>query len=220
VSGPAQSWGYVSSDDAGHVNSRRPSRFLPLEFRWTDTNKRKTNSDTDFASGLKLKSFDCTGVMYHRKNWQMIPKRGGACQTILYGKFYFPTAKQGVAHYNHPNLKSVDEDKTLSYRMICKYLISGALEFCPPGFKPTNLAPLGLVPKKDVDKPFRVIADGRQLNEYMLPWKTEMREWPHPQECSSEDPTRFSATLVQRTTTCPWVHHAIANVPAAGRAEV
>ena len=79
VSGPAQSWGHVSSDDAGHVNSRRPSRFLPPEFRWTDTNKRKTNGDPDFASGLKLKSFDCTGVMYHRKNWHMIPKRGGAC---------------------------------------------------------------------------------------------------------------------------------------------
>jgi len=35
VSGPAQSWGH----DAGHVNSRRPSRFLPAEFRWTETNR-------------------------------------------------------------------------------------------------------------------------------------------------------------------------------------
>ena len=104
----------------------------------------------------------------------MIPKRGGACQAILDGKFYFPTAKQRVAHCSHPNLKSVDEDKTLLYRMICKYLISGALEYCPPGFKPTNLVPLGLVPKKDVDEPFRIIADGRQMNEYMLPWKTKM----------------------------------------------
>jgi len=43
VSGPAQSWGHVSSDDAGHVNSRRPSRFFPPEFRWTDSNKLKTN---------------------------------------------------------------------------------------------------------------------------------------------------------------------------------
>jgi len=58
--------------------------------------------------------------------------------------------------------------------MICKYLISGALEYCPPGFKPTSLVPLGLVPKKDVDEPFRVIADGRQMNEYMLLWKTKM----------------------------------------------
>jgi len=174
VSGPAQSWGHASSDDAGHVNSRRPSRFLPPEFRWTDTNRPKPNGDPDFASGLKLKSFDCTGVMYHRKNWDMIPKRGGACQAILDGKCYFPTAKQGVAHCSHPNLKSVDEDKTLLYRMICKYLISGALEYCPPGFKPTNLVPLGLVPKKNVDEPFRVIADGRQMNEYMLPCKTKI----------------------------------------------
>jgi len=42
------------------------------------------------------------------------------------------------------------------------------------GFRPTNLVPLGLVPKKDVDDSFRVIADGRQMNEYMLPWKTKM----------------------------------------------
>ena len=127
VSGPTQSWGHVSSDDAGHVNSRRPSRFLPAEFRWTDTNRQKPNGAQDFASGLKLKLFDCTGVMYHRKNWHMIPKRGGACQAILDCKFYFPTAKQGVAHCSHPNLKFVDEDKTLLYRMNFKYLISVAL---------------------------------------------------------------------------------------------
>ena len=84
----------------------------------------------------------------------MIPKRGGACQAILDGKFYFPTAKQGVAHCSHPNLKSVDEDKTLLYRMIGKYLITGTLEYGPPGFKPSNLVLLGLVPKKDVDEPF------------------------------------------------------------------
>jgi len=58
--------------------------------------------------------------------------------------------------------------------MICKYLISGVLEYYPPGFKPIKIVPLGLVPKKDVDKPFRVIADGRQMNEYMLPWKQKM----------------------------------------------
>ena len=127
-----------------------------------------------FPSGLKLKFFDCTGVMYHRKSWNMIKKRDGACQAILDGKFYFPTVKEGVTHCSHPNLKSVDEDKALLYRMICKYLISGALEYCPPGFRPSNLVSLGLVPKKDVDEPFCVIADGRQMNEYMLPWKTKM----------------------------------------------
>jgi len=54
VSGSAasQSWGHVSSDDAGRVNSRRQSRFLLAEFRWTDTNRQKPNDDPDFASGL------------------------------------------------------------------------------------------------------------------------------------------------------------------------
>jgi len=174
VSGPAKSWGHVSSDDTGEVTSRRPSRFLPEKFRWTDIVKRKPKGDPDYSSGLKLKSFDCTGVMYHRKSWNMIKKRGGACQAILDGKFYFPTVKEGVVHCSHPNLKSVEEDKALLYRMICKYLISGALEYCPPGFRPTNLVQLGLVPEKDMNEPFRVIADGRQMNEYMLPWKTKM----------------------------------------------
>jgi len=84
----------------------------------------------------------------------MILKRGGACQAILDVKFYFPTVKQRVAHCNHPNLKSVDEDKTLLNRMISKYLMTGTLEYGPPGFKPTNLVLLGLVPKMDVDEPF------------------------------------------------------------------
>ena len=154
VSGPAQSWGHVSSDDAGHVKSRSPSGFLSAEFRWTDTNRQNPNGDPDFASGFKLKSLDCIGVIHHRKNSHMIPQRGGDCQAILDDKFYFPTIKQGVAHCNHPNLKSVDEDKTLLYRMICKYLMTGTLEYGPPGFKPTNIVPLRLVPKKDVDDPF------------------------------------------------------------------
>jgi len=64
VSGHTQSWGHVSSDDAGHVNSRSPSRFLPAGFRWTDTNRQNPNGDPDFASGFKLKSFDCIGVMH------------------------------------------------------------------------------------------------------------------------------------------------------------
>jgi len=136
--------------------------------------QKKTEWRSRFSSGLKLKSFDCTGVMYHRKNWNIIKKRGGACQAILDGKFYFHTVKEGVAHCSHPNLKSFEEDKALLYRIICKYLISGAFQYCPPGFRPTNLVPLGLVPKKDVDEPFRVIADVRQMNEYMLAWKTKM----------------------------------------------
>jgi len=125
VRGPAKSWGHVSNDDAGQVTSRRPSQFLPEKFRWTDTVIRKPNGDPDFSSGLKLKSLDCTGVMSHRKNWNMIKKRGGACQAILDGKFCFPTVKESFAHCSHPNLKSIEEDKALLYRMICKYLISG-----------------------------------------------------------------------------------------------
>jgi len=54
VSGPAKSWGHVSNVDAGQVTSRRPSRFLPEKFRWTDTVNKKPNGDPDFSSGLKL----------------------------------------------------------------------------------------------------------------------------------------------------------------------
>ena len=68
---------------------------MPPEFRWTDISKRKPNGDPDYSSGLKLKSLDCTGVVYHHTNWNMIPKRGGACHANLDGKFYFPTAQEG-----------------------------------------------------------------------------------------------------------------------------
>ena len=73
-----------------------------------------------------------------------------------------------------PNLKSVAEDKPLLYKMIAKYLISGALEWCPPGSEPMNLIPLGLVPKNDPEELWRVIADGRCMNGDLLPWQTPM----------------------------------------------
>jgi len=92
----------------------------------------------------------------------------GAYQAILGSRFYFLTVKEGVAHCNHPNLKSVEEDKPLVYH-ICKYLISGALECCPSGFRSTNLVPCGLVPNKNVDETFCVLADGQHMTEYMFP---------------------------------------------------
>jgi len=96
------------------------------------------------------------------------------CQSILDGQSHFPTVPGGVQHAQSDNLGSIKEDMTLLFRMICKYLISGALEWCMPGHEPTNLVPLGLVPKKDPDELFRVIADGRAVNEYLLPWKTKI----------------------------------------------
>jgi len=55
-------------------------------------------------------------------------------------------------------------------------MISGALESGPPGFELTNLVLLVLIPKKDVtvDELFHVIADGWQMNEYVIPWKPKI----------------------------------------------
>jgi len=71
---------------------------------------------------------DCTGVMCHRKAWRKILQRVGTCQSILDGIFHFPIVPGGVEHAQSDNLSSIKEDMHLLFRIISKYLISGALE--------------------------------------------------------------------------------------------
>lgn len=172
IQGDASTWGPLS---VAEPIPRRPSRFLPASFRWTDTNKLLPDGSPDYASGLRIKPFACTGVLEHKRNWyRRVWPLDGTCRAILNGRFYFPTRPGGIAPSLRPNLGSVNEDKPLLYKMIAKYLISGALEWCPPGQEPLNLIPLGLVLKKDPEEPWRVIADGRAMNTDLLPWQTPM----------------------------------------------
>jgi hypothetical protein len=172
IEGPVEAWGAWS---AGAQPGRRRSRFLPPCFRWTDTHRRLSDGSPDFASGLVVKPFTTTGVLEHKHEWlKRVWPLDATCRAILDGRFYFPAKPGGITPVMRPNLRSVEEDKPLLFKMIAKYLISGALEWCPPGAEPQNLIPLGLVPKNDDEEPWWVIADGRQMNEELLPWQIPM----------------------------------------------
>jgi hypothetical protein len=183
VWGSLDALGPHSVTDA-HV--QRTSNFLPPQFRWTDTHSKITDpamarrlgvslGAPNYASGLKLKSFDCTGVISRRAEWfRRVPAIDSTCASILRGRFHYPTVPGGIRPARRPNLGSINEDKPLLYKLAAKYLIAGSLEYCPPGHEPDNIIPLGLVSKKDEEEPWRAIADGRKTNEDLRHWPSKM----------------------------------------------
>eukprot|EP00961_Rhodomonas_salina_P003246 45145-Rhodomonas_salina.1 len=57
--------------------------------------------------------------------------------------------------------------------MVVKYSICGILSAILPHHPiPRCILPIGLVPKKDVNEPHRVITDARPENQYQLDWPT------------------------------------------------
>ena len=134
---------------------------------------RKSKLVPDFGSGIAVKSFDVTRVMEHRRNWfTRVPNIDAMCRHILLGGAYIPTVPGGIQPQIRTNLGSVGYDRPLLYRLISKYLISGALEYCHTiASRPHNILPLGLVVKHDLDEPWRAICDGRPTNPQLLPWK-------------------------------------------------
>jgi hypothetical protein len=57
--------------------------------------------------------------------------------------------------------------------LVAEYLISGVLEFCPPGHPPLCISAMGLVPKRTAPF-FRLIVDLRPVNKHMAEWRTHM----------------------------------------------
>ena len=127
----------------------------------------------DWASGVVVKSFDVTTVVSCRDAWfRRVPHVDAMCRHILYGGAFIPTMVGGIVPQARKNLKSADYDRPFLYRLISKYLISSALEYCHDvASRPDNCLPLGLVAKSDIDEPWRAICDGRQTNDQLLPWK-------------------------------------------------
>ena len=168
IEGSAAALGPVElrTPDRKDKGAVRKSRFLPPEFRWTATFKRHADGTPDYASGLMIKPFDTTGVMRHAKAWPAsIRYLSATCKIILQGRVHLPTVGAGIRMSISPNLGSVENDKPLLYKLVAKYLISGVLQYCPPECPPINIIPLGLVPKKDDEEPWRCILDARTLNE-------------------------------------------------------
>ena len=129
----------------------------------------------EYSSGVVVKSFDVTTVMSRRETWfRRVPHIDAMCRHILHGGAYVPTVVGGIVPQARRNLRSADFDRPLLYRLICKYLISGALEYCHTmAERPDNVLPLGLVAKSDIDEPWRAICDARPTNPQLLPWKNK-----------------------------------------------
>jgi hypothetical protein len=102
-----------------------------------------------------VKSFDVSNVMDHRDAWfRRIPHVDAMARHILHGGAFIPTTAGGIIPQTRKNLGSAEYDRPLLYRLIAKYLISGALEYCHDiQSRPDNILPLGLVAKRDLDEP-------------------------------------------------------------------
>ena len=176
--GPLQTTPLHSDGTHGRKGSkfdRTKSRFLHEDFRWKVTHEQKPDGSPDYASGLVIKNFDPTGVMRHASAWHgKIKYLSSTCRIILAGKVHLPAVDTGLRMTVSKNLASIEYDKPLLMKLICKYLISGVLEYCEPACPPTNLIPLGLVPKNCEEEPWRVILDARECNKDLLGWESTM----------------------------------------------
>jgi hypothetical protein len=106
-----------------------------------------------------------------------------SCAAVLGGRFTIPFVCDYVKPFVRSNHSSIHKDEALVYQLAAKYLLSGALEWCPKDRSnawglPQGIqciCPLGLVPKNSSSEPGRIIHDLRELNEWIWPWPTSMK---------------------------------------------
>ena len=111
--------------------------------------------------------------------WKSIlgPFLGQAARTILESGFVIPRRPHEVARpFLAKNHTSVEKAPALIDRIIAKYIITGTVEQIPRGCRPPMVThPLGLVEKKSVDEPWRIIHDNRDDNLTILDWPSNLR---------------------------------------------
>jgi hypothetical protein len=167
-----------------HEKPRRPqssSRFMAEQVNWKerkDGDKKRSAQTLDEAAWPSvckpIPEFDVTRVAARVHTWvKRLPDVGMAAKVILEGRLALPLKSADVQGFDLPNLPTCDEAPDLIDALVAEYLICGVLEYCPPGFEPRCVSPLGLVPKKTA--PFyRLIVDLRKVNLYHAEWKTHM----------------------------------------------
>lgn len=129
-----------------------------------------------FREPAEVPVFDVTRVMARKAVWD---ERLGnfmtmAARTVVGGRFTVPLIDY-VEPFEVPNHKTLEQDEEMVERIIIKYLYTGALELCPAGWTPKCVSALGLVPKNDVDEPWRLIHDCRPVNRHIHAWPTSMK---------------------------------------------
>jgi hypothetical protein len=140
-------------------------------------NWKRTGDDepSPCNAGCKaLPEFDVTRVARRANTWlDRLPDVGMAARTILEGRLSLPMKNSDVPSLDARNHGTCDENPAVIDAIVAEYLISGVLEFCPPGHAPLCISALGLVPKRTAPF-FRLIVDLRPVNKHFADWRTHM----------------------------------------------
>jgi hypothetical protein len=124
-----------------------------------------------------LPDFHTTALAQRVQAWRRIfgPFLGSAAHTVLTEGFVIPRLPHALEpsyERNHPTIKN---DPALINRIVAKYILGGVIEQIPKGHPPpTVIHPLGLVPKKSVEEPWRIIHDCRGDNKTIVRWPTRL----------------------------------------------
>ena len=121
--------------------------------------------------------FHTTALAQRLSAWEALlgPFLGRAARTILTEGFVIPRKPhrlEPIAAHNHT---TVDQDPALINSIVAKYILGGVVEQLPRGAAaPSVVHPLGLVPKKSTEEPWRIIHDCRGDNQTIVKWPSHL----------------------------------------------
>ena len=126
-----------------------------------------------------IPEFHASTLPQRFRAWRSIlgPFLGPAARTILEHGFVIPRRPHdAVRPFIAKNHKTVELAPDLIDRIVAKYILTGTVEQIPKGALPPLVThPLGLVDKKSVEEPFRIIHDNRDDNFTMIEWPSGLR---------------------------------------------
>eukprot|EP00961_Rhodomonas_salina_P176268 2376108-Rhodomonas_salina.1 len=100
---------------------------------------------------------------------------GNTALTILQQGFVIPRTHQQLVPCYERNHPTVNEDPALIHLIVAKYVLTCTVETVPRLFPaPSIIHALGLVPKKSVEEPWRIIHDCRTDNDTIVHWPSEL----------------------------------------------
>ena len=121
--------------------------------------------------------FHTTALAQRVGAWRRIfgPFLGSAAHSVLTEGFVIPRLPHALEPSYQRNHPTVRNDPALIDRIVAKYLLGGVIEQIPKGLPPpTVIHPLGLVPKKSTEEPWRIIHDCRGDNSTIVRWPSRL----------------------------------------------
>ena len=121
--------------------------------------------------------FHTTALARRAEAWRRIfgPFLGSAAHTVLTEGFVIPRLPHALEPSYQANHPTTRNDPALIDRIVAKYLLGGVIEQVPRGHPPPMIIhPLGLVPKKSSDEPWRIIHDCRGDNATIVRLPTRL----------------------------------------------